>query len=97
MSEFEFACSLSFRSTQDLLMKWSFSLSFWTRFRATSTPNQQKRFIETVSDYACAVHRQVGNRERKMNCNINEYIALRRQTSAMKVRSAKPFFYIEKP
>lgn len=61
------------------------SRSFWSRYRATSTPTQEKRFIDTVSDYAAAVHRQVGNRERKKHSSISEYIALRRQTSAMKV------------
>lgn len=75
------------------MMPWIF-YSFWSRFRATSTPIQEKRFIDTISDYAAAVHKQVGHREKKKRCTISEYITLRRQTSAVKVQNLESSFWM---
>lgn len=45
----------------------------------------QKRFTEATREYVLAARNQVGNRERKECPTIEEYVALRRDTSAIKV------------
>lgn len=59
--------------------------SFWTRLRDSSTPIVQKRFIESIIGYAAGASKQTGIRERRMTSSVEEYIALRRETSAVKV------------
>jgi hypothetical protein len=61
---------------------------FWTRFCATSTPSMQKRFTETTYEYVMAVKNQVGNRQSSVCPSIEEYVSLRRDTSAIKVTYA---------
>ena len=59
---------------------------FWTHFRATSTPSMQKRFVETVLDYAEGALNQVRNREKgQISWSIEGSIANRRDTSAVEV------------
>lgn len=59
--------------------------SFWSRFCATSTPSMQKRFTDTMYEYVMAVKNQVGNRAATVCPSIEEYVKLRRDTSAIKV------------
>ncbi|CAG7846754.1 Alpha-muurolene synthase {ECO:0000269/PubMed:19400802, ECO:0000269/PubMed:20889795}; AltName: Full=Gamma-muurolene synthase; {ECO:0000269/PubMed:19400802, ECO:0000269/PubMed:20889795}; AltName: Full=Germacrene-A synthase; {ECO:0000269/PubMed:19400802, ECO:0000269/PubMed:20889795} [Serendipita indica DSM 11827] len=61
---------------------------FWTRFCATSTPKMQKRFTDTTYEYVMAVKNQCGNRQSSRCPTIEEYVALRRDTSAIKVTYA---------
>lgn len=48
----------------------------------------QKRFTDATLEYVLAARNQVGNRERKECPTIEEYVALRRDTSAIKVTYA---------
>lgn len=59
--------------------------SMWTRFRASSSPILQKRFIDSVIGYAMAATKQTGIREGRKCPSVEEYIALRRETGAVKV------------
>lgn len=61
---------------------------FWTRFCATSTPSMQKRFTDATYEYVMAVKNQVGNRQSNVCPTIEEYVSLRRDTSAIKVTYA---------
>lgn len=61
---------------------------FWTRYCATSTPGMQKRFTDSTYEYVMAARNQVGNRESHICPTIDEYVALRRDTSAIKVTYA---------
>lgn len=45
----------------------------------------QRRFTDATREYVLAARNQVGNRERKECPTIEEYVALRRDTSAIKV------------
>ena len=48
----------------------------------------QKRFTETTYEYVMAVKNQVGNRQSSVCPSIEEYVSLRRDTSAIKVTYA---------
>lgn len=56
-----------------------------TRFRAVSTPAMQKRFIDSVVSYTRGAEKQNGLRERNINPQTDEFIAIRRDTGAVKV------------
>lgn len=56
-----------------------------TRFRAVSTPTIQKRFVDTVIGYTQGAEKQTGLRERHINPSLDEFIAIRRETGAVKV------------
>lgn len=56
-----------------------------TRFRAVSTPTIQKRFVDSVISYTRCAEKQNGLRERHINPPLDEFIALRRETGAVKV------------
>jgi len=47
----------------------------------------QKHFTDATYEYVTAVKNQVGNRESSVCPSIEEYVALRRDTSAIKVYS----------
>lgn len=49
----------------------------------------QKRFTDSTYEYVMAARNQVGNRESHICPTIDEYVALRRDTSAIKVRSGR--------
>lgn len=55
------------------------------RLRAMSTPNVQKRFVDSIIAYAVAASKQTGFRERNLRPSVGEYIALRRDTGAVMV------------
>ncbi|KAG8810884.1 hypothetical protein FRC19_004258 [Serendipita sp. 401] len=61
---------------------------FWSRFCATATPSMQKRFTDTTYEYVMAVKNQCGNRASEVCPSIEEYVSLRRDTSAIKVTYA---------
>ena len=52
----------------------------------------QKRFTDATHEYVLAARNQVGNRERKECPTIEEYVALRRDTSAIKVSALRVIF-----
>lgn len=54
----------------------------------------QKRFTEATREYVLAARNQVGNRERKECPTIEEYVALRRDTSAIKVGALRTVFSV---
>lgn len=56
-----------------------------TRFRAVSTPGMQKRFVDSIISYTHAAEEQNGLGERNTNPRIDEFIAIRRETGAVKV------------
>lgn len=56
-----------------------------TRFRAVSTPDLQKRFLDSIVSYTHSAVKQNGLRERNINPQIDEFIAIRRDTGAVKV------------
>lgn len=56
-----------------------------TRFRAVSTPLVQKRFVDSVIGYTQGAEKQNGLRERHINPSLDEFIAIRRETGAVKV------------
>lgn len=56
-----------------------------TRLRAISTPNVQKRFVDSIIAYAVAASKQTGFRERNLRPTVGDYIALRRDTGAVMV------------
>lgn len=56
-----------------------------TRFRAVSTPTIQKRFVDSVISYTRSAEKQNGLRERHIHPSLNEFIAIRRETGAVKV------------
>lgn len=68
--------------------------SFWMRFCATSTRAMQRRFTEATHEYVLAARNQVGNRERKECPTIEEYVSLRRDTSAIKVSALRMVFLV---
>ena len=59
---------------------------FWTHFCATSSPNMQKRFVETVLKYAEGAAKQVAGREKKRFPSIKQFIDNRQSTSGVEVR-----------
>lgn len=59
------------------------------RFRAVSTPRMQKRFLDSVVSYTHGVEKQNGLRERNINPQPDEFIAIRRDTGAVKVIQSK--------
>lgn len=56
-----------------------------TRLRAVSTPTIQKRFVDAVISYTRGAEKQNGLRERHIHPSLNEFIAIRRETGAVKV------------
>lgn len=56
-----------------------------TRFRAMSTLNAQKRFVDSIISYAMAASKQTGFRERNLRPSVEEYVALRRETGGVMV------------
>lgn len=62
-----------------------FSISFWLRYKATSTPQQQRRFVNTSYEYARSLEVQLRHRVKDEYPSIEEYISLRRDTSAVRV------------
>jgi len=62
--------------------------SFWLRFSRDATPSQQRRFIDTCQAYVRAAQEQVVNRVDQSCPTIESYVELRRQTSAIWVRSS---------
>ncbi|KAG8812881.1 hypothetical protein FRC17_001771 [Serendipita sp. 399] len=76
-----------FRPVKGLPVATAFH-DFWSRFCATSTPSMQKRFTDTTYEYVMAVKNQCGNRASEVCPTIEEYVALRRDTSAIKVTYA---------
>lgn len=54
-----------------------------TRLRSMSTPNVQKRFVDSIIAYAMAASKQTGLRERNIRPSVEEYVALRRETGAV--------------
>ena len=56
-----------------------------TRFRAVSTPDMQKRFIDSIISYTHGAKKQNGLRERNIHPQTDEFIIIRRETGAVKV------------
>lgn len=67
--------------------------SMWTRFRASSTPIIQKRFIDSVVEYVTAIAKQSGIREHQKCPSVEEFIILRRETGAVKVIQDKALLF----
>ncbi|KAF6227937.1 hypothetical protein HO133_007665 [Letharia lupina] len=57
--------------------------AFWARFRTTSTPTMQKRFVDAVRRYARGTEKLVHNREQWRVPSMEEFVAMRRATSAV--------------
>lgn len=55
---------------------------FSAGFHATSTPTMQQRFFDTVRQYARASAQLVHNREKRQSFRVEEFVAMRRATSA---------------
>ena len=62
-----------------------FRYRFSARFRATSTPTIRQRFADAVRQYAQAAAELVHNREKRRSPRVEEFIAMRRATSACEV------------
>lgn len=71
--------------------------SFWLRYKATSTPLQQQRFIAASYAYVHSLEGQVRQRVKDRCPTIEEYVGLRRNSSAVPVRGIlygrRDFFY----
>ncbi|MCJ1468394.1 hypothetical protein MMC07_007022 [Pseudocyphellaria aurata] len=74
----------NFQPTSRLPVAAAFHRYSWTRFQASSSPSSQKRFIDSVIGYAMAAAKQTGIRESRMCPSLEEFIALRRETGAVK-------------
>lgn len=71
----------------DLRHYYLFHHSFWGRALELDVPEAvQKRFLEYTELYVDAVHEQVKNRASDKILSIDEFIMLRRDTGALKVR-----------
>jgi len=60
------------------------SSSYWTRIMAESTPGFQKRFIHTMDLFFQAVTTQARDRAAGAIPNLEDYLAVRRDTSGCK-------------
>ena len=58
----------------------------WAQFCATSTPTMQKRFEDSIREYAHAAQRVVHNRENQRNYSIEGYTSARLGFSGVEVR-----------
>lgn len=59
--------------------------SFWERACETASEGTQRRFIETTQLYVDAIYQQVVNRRHDAIPDIETFIQLRRDTSAVKL------------
>lgn len=58
--------------------------SYWTRFIADGSPRSQKRFVHTMDLFFKAITIQAHNRAANIIPDLEDYIVLRRDTSACK-------------
>ncbi|KDQ10831.1 hypothetical protein BOTBODRAFT_177898 [Botryobasidium botryosum FD-172 SS1] len=56
---------------------------FWLRARELAAPGCQQRFLQTMNDYARAACDQVAHRVRHRDLDIDTYVQLRRDSSAL--------------
>ena len=60
------------------------TFSFWLRVVQTATPQMRKRFVDNCLIYLAAVHQQAVNFENHHMPTVEEFLVLRRDTSAAK-------------
>lgn len=85
-----FDCYFKPRCLSLILMYEAWVYSFWGRALDLGVSQGcQRRFIETTDLYVCAVHEQVMNRAENKILDIEDFIELRRDTGALKVRSSR--------